>query len=1054
MVLPPSECVPAIDLSDARRGRFTVRRSPGWSNHGWGTVAVPVPAAPLASTLGVSFAELNAALAAVTQQGVPTAQAATQIRAALQGLVRGTPEVVAALGEFATVSESIKGVGLAETFNNVRIAAGTNEAELIRLVGSIEGLGAILALTGKNFENFQKRLKDQETRFGAITEASEEVRQSFGIQLQITITRLSNAFVELGEVVIPAVAPIVQLIGDMALAFQELSKTSEVFQLFIKGVAVLGVLASILGTLGIIVFALGRGFFLLKGAFKAFGLNVIAARAGLQAATFWTRAWAVSINLLKAAFGPVGIALTLLTVAMVAFGDETEEMNEELEIALDNLETLSNLETITTFSDLNEESVKLTKQLAAQTAHVQRMRDEIESGSFKGFLTTAFGALPDALEDLEAIRLKLEQVGGASETLSAKMEDLAFAVQFAATDADFSALVRAAEVQEQELDEILGNIGRTRQLFLLEKPEVSVPQSRRAIAAGAPERRVTKEGEDINVITAGEQKYLDVLQAQLEAGNLRLDNLIKVRDAAQALRDEDDAQRKAREESATERLTLRQRVKAAREAASLLQAENRLRQSEDKKVADAAIAANELLADEVENSFEKRLISAEEYYAELERLANANKAIEQKLLEDQLADVEAQREAALKTAKATEDASPAELARIDAQFAAQRVAIQANLAKLDQQLTADLQDLGQNASTAAIDAIGEAVDRILQDQQFRIQIVQAKVETGTISPTIGQKEIAEATAAANVELEKQLVLIEALLAANPEDPVLVEMAQRVRIAIEETNEAVTIFAQRLTSITQGELSEFFDEILSGSDDVAKSFDELIIGIGEKIRKLIADRLAQKLIDSLFGGIIGEGSVIGGFLGSGGGYIQAADGGYIQPTGSRSGTRRIIHAAKGGLIETSEGEVEYIPAPKPKYKKAKSGGIMKMSTGGGRVRGRGTATSDHVGPVFLSNGEYVVKTAAVRHYGINVIEAINQMKLDPLDVKRKLTITKPRRTSFQTGGLVGDIPSASTAASAAVRAGGGSMKLEVSEGALNLTMRDFLEREFGRIMATR
>ena len=50
-------------------------------------------------------------------------------------------------------------------------------------------------------------------------------------------------------------------------------------------------------------------------------------------------------------------------------------------------------------------------------------------------------------------------------------------------------------------------------------------------------------------------------------------------------------------------------------------------------------------------------------------------------------------------------------------------------------------------------------------------------------------------------------------------------------------------------------------------------------------------------------------------------------------------------------------------------------------GGGPVFGRGTATSDSI-PAWLSNGEFVVRAAAVRKYGLSLLHSLNRMRLDP------------------------------------------------------------------------
>ena len=54
----------------------------------------------------------------------------------------------------------------------------------------------------------------------------------------------------------------------------------------------------------------------------------------------------------------------------------------------------------------------------------------------------------------------------------------------------------------------------------------------------------------------------------------------------------------------------------------------------------------------------------------------------------------------------------------------------------------------------------------------------------------------------------------------------------------------------------------------------------------------------------------------------------------------------------------------------------------LATGGsaGLVVGPGTSTSDSVGPVMLSNREYVIKAAAVERYGVRLFDDLNAMRL--------------------------------------------------------------------------
>lgn len=63
----------------------------------------------------------------------------------------------------------------------------------------------------------------------------------------------------------------------------------------------------------------------------------------------------------------------------------------------------------------------------------------------------------------------------------------------------------------------------------------------------------------------------------------------------------------------------------------------------------------------------------------------------------------------------------------------------------------------------------------------------------------------------------------------------------------------------------------------------------------------------------------------------------------------------------------------------------SGGLIGYATGGGinggggMLRGPGTGTSDSI-PIWASNNEFMIKAKAVRHYGADLFEALNDMRL--------------------------------------------------------------------------
>jgi hypothetical protein len=80
--------------------------------------------------------------------------------------------------------------------------------------------------------------------------------------------------------------------------------------------------------------------------------------------------------------------------------------------------------------------------------------------------------------------------------------------------------------------------------------------------------------------------------------------------------------------------------------------------------------------------------------------------------------------------------------------------------------------------------------------------------------------------------------------------------------------------------------------------------------------------------------------------------------------------------------------------------------------GGPVFGAGSAMSDSI-PAWLSNGEFVVRAAAVRKYGLSLFSALNRLRVDPGAFQRfaegglvrSLQVLMPHPLHFAEGGLV-------------------------------------------------
>lgn len=92
--------------------------------------------------------------------------------------------------------------------------------------------------------------------------------------------------------------------------------------------------------------------------------------------------------------------------------------------------------------------------------------------------------------------------------------------------------------------------------------------------------------------------------------------------------------------------------------------------------------------------------------------------------------------------------------------------------------------------------------------------------------------------------------------------------------------------------------------------------------------------------------------------------------------------------------------------------------------GGEVHGPGTATSDSI-PARLSDGEFVMKAAAVDRYGVGLMHAINNLSFADGGL-----VTKPKLLRLAGGGPVATSPTAQMRASGSLAPRGGDMYVNI------------------------
>lgn len=156
---------------------------------------------PTASAMNVSFEQVGAALANMTAQGTPAAQATTQLN-----------QLLAELGKSGTIAnESLKaategtkyagksfqdlmkeGVPLNEILDLIDGTAKNNGKSMLDMFSSIESGKAALALSGQNSKQYADNLKEMGTSADVVGDAYEKVTNTFEEKSKKVVNSLKN----------------------------------------------------------------------------------------------------------------------------------------------------------------------------------------------------------------------------------------------------------------------------------------------------------------------------------------------------------------------------------------------------------------------------------------------------------------------------------------------------------------------------------------------------------------------------------------------------------------------------------------------------------------------------------------------------------------------------------------------------------------------------------------------------------------------------------------------------------------------------------------------
>jgi len=172
--------------------------------------------ANIAAAADISLEEVGAAVASLTAQGVPTSEAMTQIRGAVQGLIRDTPELIRAFNQagYASGEAAIRAIGFGGAAGIVARAANGSLGAIQKMVGSVEGMNAVLGVTGSNLELFNENLEATRRSAGVSERAFNQLANTFEFQRRRVMQGFQLLRTELGSLFLPVLTEVAKVVAD------------------------------------------------------------------------------------------------------------------------------------------------------------------------------------------------------------------------------------------------------------------------------------------------------------------------------------------------------------------------------------------------------------------------------------------------------------------------------------------------------------------------------------------------------------------------------------------------------------------------------------------------------------------------------------------------------------------------------------------------------------------------------------------------------------------------------------------------------------------------
>ena len=168
---------------------------------------------PIAATAGVSLDEIGAGIATLTAAGVQPSTAIDALRSALSNMIKPSEQAKKLANELGIEfdANALKSKGLAGVLDDVQKATGGSADKMAVLFGDVQGLSAVMTLTGSQADAFAGSLGSMGKAAGAVDAAFAKMNGSVEQSSAKAVNALKVLLVEIGT-------PLLDEFGGIATA--------------------------------------------------------------------------------------------------------------------------------------------------------------------------------------------------------------------------------------------------------------------------------------------------------------------------------------------------------------------------------------------------------------------------------------------------------------------------------------------------------------------------------------------------------------------------------------------------------------------------------------------------------------------------------------------------------------------------------------------------------------------------------------------------------------------------------------------------------------------